>query len=673
MANQVRSSCKSAKKSMFLSAYDLPDAAMRALRLYLTGQAGRQQADKGRKADNQSVGSSLKKERELAYLPMAQIQLDLMGGKLLLVWNKQRFPLSFANRRVDYYVNGKCLETLHFEYRPNYVLLDRVEIPLEPQDIFEVEIRLMERLGDGDDWEEMSSTSQVFSQQKPGCFEFVIGADGQCRLRGDRERISKRKNIAYLVRDGLYIKPVLGMTEIDPPNSFTSIGGFHIQAFQVEPSASGELIEESSYKTIESWQERYLVKINKKGVIGRTKEGLDAYGYNPLDYDGDCSLPSITVTALDGDLALRDLDVFCNCDGVKVSIGRSSQWSDCYSEEASIVVSFAKTVLPFLHIRNCELSIFQKSVSYNSTIAKYQFAVLPIRGFKLSRVYRENMTFLADYEFQAAENLEVVNDDLGSAAEVLGGALYITKALLEDEHVRLTFISPQDNKTTEVELQGAALRIEVPQKIDSIATQHPINLSDVLSAGYGGCSFSIEALSARRGSRAMLVLLGQRPVFFKELNSKGPSSFNLHSHADFFRMNGIDKAGDDRLTFTLYFGEDYASSNELSYGDMDLFRLQRGFGFSSWRVVLKQDGTHVLRFNGKALFPLVFEFIRVGKASLSYSSFCEKGANEVLIPALVIRLYERRRLIRVKVMPFLKRSRLGSASPLEDFAVIADM
>ena len=676
VASQVRSLKEVQKNSVLLNTYDLPDVAMQALQSCLIE---RQQTELKNKSDNPIGGSSSKKTKRYTYLPMAKILLDLQRGVLLLAWNKQRFPHSYAGKRVDYYVNGICLEQKDFEYRANYALLDRVEIPLDPQDSFEVEIRLMEIVDDDKNWEEVDSVEQVFHSQKHGCFEFIIGSGNQCRLRGDRERILRRKKIAYLVRNGLYIKPVVGMAEFDVPNSFDSIdGNYHIQTFEVEPSASGELIEEATYRTVETWQERYAVRINKRGIVGRTIEGLDAFGYNPSNLNGDCGLPSISITALDGDTALNNLSVYCLCDGIRLPLIPSECWNNHSSDEASIIISFSRTKLPNLHIRKCELAIYQEPAPNKVKIAYYEFAILPIRGFKLSRIYRDNKIFFADYEFQALEDLRVI-DSRGMQTVVLKNTSYVSKALLKDDTISLSIASSHNDDATKVDLFGAALQIEVPQKIDSIAKHRPVILSDVLNAGGAGSQFSIESLSARKRSMPLLVLLGDNLLFFKkEFSGRGLYSFNLYSHADFFLLNSDDKVYDTMLTITLYFGDDYSrNDNTLAYGDINVLRIVRGFGFSTQfsthQIIRRQDRNFALRFNGEALFPLRFDFIPVGKNVPRASSDCNKGDIEVPIPASVMRLHERGHLVKVAVTPVIKHGRLGSAKPLEEFTVTSDM
>lgn len=129
-------------------------------------------------------------------------------------WPRQQFPLHFAGDKIDYYVDGELKASSEFDMSVGKCILNAVGIAVNPRARYDVELKLMQKDERAGDYIELSSLSQSFSRNKPGCFEFIKDAKGFYRLRGKNERLTKKRRIAYIVKDGYKIVPGQGMKAV---------------------------------------------------------------------------------------------------------------------------------------------------------------------------------------------------------------------------------------------------------------------------------------------------------------------------------------------------------------------------------------------------------------------------------------------------------------------------
>lgn len=319
VALQVKDAEKTESHYRMLTSYGLPDVAVQALWAHKEGGSTKGKAHgSGRRADGAVYVA----------LPMASLQLDLDLGKVCLRWSKKQFPADFSSCRIDYYVDGSLALSKRFEAGVGRCILDEAEIQVAPQARYDVELKLMKLDEETGEWAEQSALNQAFTRNKPGCFEFVRASSGTYRLRGASERIARKSRIAYIVKDGYRVVPGPGMEPVAAHDAEGEWSSTQIFLFDVEPGASGSVVNGATGEEVAVWQERYSAKINKQRIIGETASGLDLYGYANSRIDTNAGLPSITIEAADGMDALDDLEITCLCDGKRVSVPREVMWKD---------------------------------------------------------------------------------------------------------------------------------------------------------------------------------------------------------------------------------------------------------------------------------------------------------------------------------------------------------
>lgn len=646
VAEQLKSTRKQSSGYTMLSNYGLPDVAMQALRENQERKAASVTRAGGRRARGEESGES-----RLVYLPMASLQLDVSTGTVSMRWPKQQFPLHFADCKIDYCIDGKLTLSKPFEISVGKCILESAELSVKPQARYDVEIKLMQKVGESGSYEEMSSLRQTFSRSKPGCFEFVGDSKGSYRLRDRNERISRKRRIAYLVKSGYVIQPGLGMTAVSEYDTSGSWDDAQIFVYDVDPGAAGAIVDSLTGEELAVWQERYRARIDKRRIIGETTDGLDLYGYAPNELGTNGGLPSINIEVADGLSALEDLDIVCLCDGVRVSMPRHVLWSDEYGGSSMAMVALVpqESILFDWHIETCEIVARQKS-NGGKAVFRYRFSVAPIQDFRLRYVSLEYGVAVADYGFQAITALDVVNAQ-GEEELVNAWGRYSARTLLKDEFLFLRIESLSFGKKTEAKLALAAIDVEVPNRLASISEERPVCLADALELGPSEGNFKVRSFGWRY-NRAVIALFGFEPLFFKELKGPGEYGFNLFRHAASF-VQGDDASPVDRpLVLSIVYGDD-VSKGRLSpaWTDVPLLRCQEGVGISNWKIYAKSDGSHVLKFEGRPLCNLHFDFKRKVGGRIVAEADASAGAVELTLPASVVRCLDLHKKILVTVAP----------------------
>lgn len=653
VAAQVESSKQAHSGYTMLSNFGLPEAAMDALR------ESQEQKDATR---SRSAGFSREKrqrEQRLVYLPMASLQLDLAEGTVSIRWPRQQFPLHFAGARIDYYVDGKMELSSEFGVSVGKCILEASCITVKPQARYDVELKLMQKDAQTDEYQEVSSLDQTFTRSKPGCFEFIKDAKGLYRLRGRNERITRKRRIAYIVKDGYRIEPGQGMHAVSEYETSGGWDGAQIFIYDVEPGSAGSVINNLTGEEIAVWQERYVAKIDKRRIIGETSDGVDLYGYVPCGLGTNGGLPSVTIEALDGINALDDLDITCVSDGQRISIPRHVMWSEDYgsSTAAQIAIVPQESNLFDWHIEECLIEARQRSAE-GKVVFRYRFAVVPIRDFKPMSISLDFSVAVAEYGFQAVLAIDVMGVQEENESVCAWGR-YSAKTLLKDEFLCLRIRSIESGKETNARLALAAINVEMPDSLMRVSKERPVCLADALELGPSAANFKISSYGWRY-NRAVIVRLGLKPVFLKELKQPGVHEFNLFRYTASFLQADDSAPSRLPLTLSIIYGDDviqdYGDDVTREYSrpawtDIELLDCAEGIGISGWRLLVTAEGNHVLRFDGQPVCDVCFEFKRKVGGKLVAESSAEAGATELVLPPSVVRLLDTQKAIIVEMSP----------------------
>lgn len=629
-----------------LSSSGLPDAAMNALRELQEHDAA---ASRSR-----STGSPSKKrqsERRIVYLPEASLQLDLAEGVVSIRWHHQQFPLHFADKRIDYYVDGKKKLSSKFTISVGKCILKAASITVRPQVRYDVELKLMQKDERTGDYVEIGSMNQAFTRSKPGCFEFIKDAKGRYRMRRRNERITQKRRIAYIVRDGYRIDAGQGMTPVSEYETSGRWSDTQIFIYDVEPGSAGSLVDTLTGEVVAVWQERYTAKLDKSHAIGETADGVDLYGYAPSSLNTNGGLPSMTIEAIDGLTALDDLDIVCICDGKRVSVPRHVVWTDDQSESnaAQIALVPKESALFDRHIENCLIEARQKS-SGSKPVFRYRFAVIPIQGFKPSSIRFDHGIAIAEYGFQAIEPIDVT-DVQGRTETVRAWGSYSAKTLLRDEFLHLHIRSRESGKETDAMLALAAMDIEIPDTLASISKEHPVCLADALELGPSYANFKIVSYGWRH-NRAAMVMLGLEPLFLKELRQPGEHEFNLFRRATSFRQDDFSAPESLPLRLSLIYGDSVEQGRQKpAWTDVGILNCVKGIGIKGWELLTAREGEHLLRFDGKPVCDVCFEFRRRTSDKLVGTASAGAESTELVLPSDVVRLLDTKREIVVEMSP----------------------
>lgn len=661
VAAQIVDSNRVGSRYTMLSSFGLPEAAMQALR-------DNQERVPSSTTEGKATGSSQGRRNgahRLIYLPIASLQLDLSEGVVTMRWPRQQFPLRFAGDKIDYYVDGELKASSEFDMSVGKCILNTVSIAVNPRARYDVELKLMHKDERAGDYIELSSLSQSFSRNKPGCFEFIKDGKGFYRLRGKSERLTKKRRIAYIVKDGYKIVPGQGMKAVSEYEASGDWDDNQIYIYDVEPGSAGSVVNVLTGEELAVWQERYVAKIDKQRIIGETSDGVDLYGCIPNELNTNDGLPSVSIEALDGASALKDLDIICCCDGERVSMPRSAIWEDDAdnSGSARIVFDPSKTSLFSRHIEECIIEARQKSAA-GKVVFRYRFTVVPIQAFRPLSISIDHGSAVAEYGFQACLPIDVApvyeDDDAkgecGRLDSLNAWEHYEAKALLKDDFLHVRIRSRESGKETDAKLALAAIDVDMPGRLANLSEERPICLADALELGPSAANFKIVSYGWRY-NRAVLVMLGSKPLFFKNLMQPGEYGFNLFRHASLFQQADYKASVSLPLKLSLCYGDD-VSTGELkqAWTDVQMLDCAEGLGINGWKLLPAESLGYVLRFEGKPLCDIHFRFFRISKYEERddkpiATASAEKGSTEVFLPPSVVRQLSSKRGVAVEMSP----------------------
>lgn len=639
-----------------VSSSRLPEAALQAL-------SSAEKQFSGKSNHESDTETSKRHVRGIVYLPHAILQLDLDAGEVYACWERQQFPDYFADYAVEYRIDGELVRSMEFIPSVGKCLLEKTKIPLPPSTRYEIELALVAI----DERTEKRTTigllTQSFARNKPACFEFIRQNNGIYRLREKNERLSKERTIAYIVKPGYSIKPKCGMTPISRYESHGSWKGEQIFVFSVSPSASGSIVDNKTDIEYAVWQERYIATIDKTHILGKTNDNVDLYGFRPSPTGTNGGLPIISIEAFDGRDAINDLDITCIADERRIAVPRKALWDETESDNiAKIAFDLSEAYGIDWHIENCSVEIKQRSIG-NGAVLRYRFAVIPIQEFKLSSIDLSYGMAIAEYSFQLKCDAEISNSQ-HKVEHVKIGNYWSAKTPLKDEFLRIGMRTDGQEKTTDALLALAAIDFEIPDVLIDKSDTHPINLCDALALGTNSGAIRISSYGRRR-KRAVYASIGYEPFLFQEFKRAESHEFNVFSDCTWLVPDNDETPAVEPLTLAIHYGDDLSSgSPKEATAEIALLEFQKGYGFSSQRILCNRDGKHFIQFDS----PIdceAFVTFKIGKSGrVVGESDVTKGSDSVEIPDEAFKLIEGKREIRFEIAP---KSLFGD--PLQEYAV----
>ncbi len=563
-----------------LTSSGLPDTALDALS-ELQGRRNRGHHG-GKTAHGGRQTTSDRRAGDLLYLPESQLLLDLGIGQARIRWKKCVLPDEYQGDRVDFFVNGVKLRSAEVVRDVRGCIVEEGSVTLPPMPGYEVEIKLMHR-SPGDAWAEEASLEQAFMRTKPGCLEFLQMPDGTFRLRRRGDRIARKRTVAYVIKGGRKVVPGPGMEVIETRFTSAEWGDRTICLFEVSPGASGSIVEEATGRELATWQEDVTVTIEKSGCIGFASDGVDVYGVMEGLRGENDSLPVVTVEAADGVSALDDLDVVLVCDGRRYSVMRRVVQGT--GEQPTAIALPLREVAFFPRLaQRCTLVVRRKSLGVS--VFTYAFAVVPLRNMAVVQAVAG--TTLATYMVTAAESAWL-KEDGEQPYLVEKDHCYLLHAPLSQEWAQLSVSSEDESAHVDISLQLAGVSVEVGDEVREISSGRPLSYADAYELGVAKGEIIITAHGACERRHALL-MLGDRPVFYRDMSRPGIHYANVFSPPEL-----LLRMPDDRyelgLTLTVFFGDTMAKGH--GWVDLPLLRCREGLGFLRPQVLNTASG-HIL-------------------------------------------------------------------------------
>lgn len=590
---QVVANDQAGAGTTMLTSYGLPDIAINALIDLKNGHA--------------DTGNSTNRapRREIIALPKADLRLDINNGSVGLYWNKQQFPFTSIERRIDYYIDDKKMGEQPLRYSVGKCTLDAMHIDVAPRPQYEVALKLLEFNKRTKTWKEVASLEQNFERLNPGCFEFIQDAKGAFRLRRPGDRITKKRTIAYIVDKDLTIKPGPGMELVERYKPQDIWNQTTIYVYEVAPGSSGSIMainEDGAQEEIAVWQENYRSHIDKTGMLGTTLAGIDLYGCVPDENGINIGLPSFYIEAFDGRSALDDLDIVCLCDDEPASIKRTILWeeTDDDGQAARIKLSPAESNHFYYnkHINLCTIEARQRSAG-DRAIFKYRFCVAPIQNFHLESISLDGYDLNAEYSFEPAEDMYVIDQNRAIQNKDEKGRFTFTMPL-SSSVLPVRIVSSLSAIITDALIDLAALDITIPHHLIDRAQSRPLCLPDA-QAGYLSGQCGIKASNWSQ-SRAMLVTLGDIVLYFKEFPRPSTSDFSIFADIQHYLQEDNKDARSLPLRLCVFYG--YRRVNDelkRAFAEATLLNCKEGFGFTTWDLRFNSHGDAFVKFDAPFL------------------------------------------------------------------------
>ena len=244
------------------------------------------------------------------------------------------------------------------------------------------------------------------------------------------------------------------------------------------------------------------------------------------------------------------------------------------------------------------------------------------------------------------------------------GNYWTAKTLLKDEFLRIGIKTGGQEKTTDALLALAAIDFEIPDVLISKSNTHPINLCDALELGANSGVIRISSYGRRR-RRAVYASIGCKPFLFQEFKRAESHEFNVFSDRTWLVPDNDETPAVEPLMLAIHYGDDLSSGSlKEATAEIALLEFQKGYGFSSQRILCNRAGKHFIRFDSPIDCEALVTF-RVDKSGrVVGKSNVTRGSDSVEIPDEAFKLIDRKRKMRFEIAP---KSLFGD--PLQEYAV----
>ncbi len=608
-------------------------------------------------AANGSIPDTHPSSMRIARLPLAQMVLSPSAGTVRFVWMPCHLDESFSGDSITFSINGERKGAVQIEPRAGSSFFKGTKIDVGPETHYDVLIQL-ESASDASATQALTCRSiQHFTRQQKGYFEFFEGPNGTYRLRKPKERITKKRKVAYLVDSGLKLIPEFGMVsraKLEMPDSWA---GTHVYIFDAEPGSSGSIVDSATGKTISAWHESYRVSISKDFIIGKTIEGLDVYGYMPSPNSYNTSLPRITIETLDGYSAASNIMFICNVDGIEFPLDkRIIKQED--SRTATVVLDLQYESHIGLYVHRCAIDAFTGSERQNA-ILHYAFSVIPIQDFHPElKEFKLGSPVMAKYVFTAAIPLRIAGTGLDKSLPK--GAKAGIVIPLSEESLELSFATetfptlgrPRNLETT-VDLALAGVEIELPRLLQDAASSGDVTIANLIGSTPSERAITITC-HGHRNFRGMYASLGLAPLFYGDLGTPGTYRLDLYSQPTLFADDGEGEEKRMELQVVLYYGDDSHSRTTFSAtSNMTILHCLKGLGFSSWKLCRSETDEEMLKLDAPIICDSKASFYHRGylRDSLLGSFEIQKGDDNILLSKEITRALDTGKSLAMEISP----------------------
>lgn len=542
------------QSSFALTDCDLPECALDSLSHVVSGVEG--SATHGRK--NVPNGHGPKFLR----LPKAALCFDSSSGALFISWKSRAFGVEFSGCEAIYAVNGKpCDKPVPLSRTdrgfgvPNYFQL------VERSAKYDVEFSLHEANGTIANRNGVVAGSDSIGQFHRGCWEFTNNGSKEWRLRG-RAPIKRQTELAFIVDEGLELRHGLGAELLKKITISVDNGANCVaQVLSVNPGCSFELVDAND-GIHASWIEGISTTIEGGNQIGTAAGCLDLFGSTGdsehIANGQNQSLPIIAVSGDDLD-ELAHLEMRLNWGDGEIDITYIAE--KC---EERVIFDLSRVVGGLGLHPFCELIC--RSGLTKEKILHYSFAVAPVSGPVVEKVYRCNDTWFADYRFKAVESIRFVTDNtdailhsgqaVATVEELASDSVSVEFDLVDMEEEQRCRSLNADIFLAGIEIQTKSSLFNAPRS----SVYFPMLLDE--DPGYGLISFR----SRRRSkSAAVYLFVGGNLQCAREFCRAGVQYADVMNAPWAYCPESVDKIDDIPICLAVRFGDEYWDGRTLQY------------------------------------------------------------------------------------------------------------
>ena len=542
------------QSSFALTDCDLPECALDSLSHVVSGVEG--SATHGRK--NVPNGHGPKFLR----LPKAALCFDSSSGALFISWKSRAFGVEFSGCEAIYAVNGTpCDKPVPLSRTdrgfgvPNYFQL------VERSAKYDVEFSLHEANGAIANRNGVVAGSDSIGQFHRGCWEFTNNGSKEWRLRG-RAPIKRQTELAFIVDEGLELRYGLGAELLKKITISVDNGANCVaQVLSVNPGCSFELVDAND-GIHASWIEGISTSIEGGNQIGTAAGCLDLFGSTGdsehIANGQNQSLPIIAVSGDDLD-ELAHLEMRLNWGDGEIDITYIAE--KC---EERVIFDLSRVVGGLGLHPFCELIC--RSGLTKEKILHYSFAVAPVSGPVVEKVYRCNDTWFADYRFKAVESIRFVTDNtdailhsgqaVATVEELASDSVSVEFDLVDMEEEQRCRSLNADIFLAGIEIQTKSSLFNAPRS----SVYFPMLLNE--DPGYGLISFR----SRRRSkSAAVYLFVGGNLQCVREFCRAGVQYADVMNAPWAYCPESVDKINDIPICLAVRFGDEYWDGRTLQY------------------------------------------------------------------------------------------------------------